>query len=182
MNALGLSGLAPGVLPKRWPTDWLQKSFVPFARWPDRGDIVDSVYYSELQAHFHATLCQFEVPLEVQGGFQLMDVHTHDSNLSFACTSATSTLMFKGGPDAVVIPSLAEPDQDYIDWKRPSDLQSVEGVVLQPQLELVGAPYNSNHPALVVFTDGIGFVVLQPWGRGIQCWHNFYCSIWLCAC
>jgi len=52
-------------------------------------------------------------------------------------------------------------------------LQSVEGVVTQAQLELMGALYNSNHPALVVFTDGINFVVLQPWGCGIQYWHTF---------
>lgn len=42
-----------------------------------------------------------------------------------------------------------------------SDLQSVEGVVTA-QLELMGALYNSRHPALAVFVDGVNFVTLQP--------------------
>lgn len=59
------------------------------------------------------------------------------------------------------------------DWKRPAELQSVESVLVQAQLELIGALFNSNHPALVVFTDGINFVLLQPWGRGIRFWQTF---------
>ena len=37
----------------------------------------------------------------------------------------------------------------------------------------MGSLFNSNHPALVVFTDGVNFVLLQPWGRGIKYWHTF---------
>ena len=34
--------------------------------------------------------------------------------------------------------------------------------------------FYSQHPALVVFTDGVNFVILQPWGHAIQYYHTFY--------
>ncbi len=49
----------------------------------------------------------------------------------------------------------------------------MESVVTQAQLELMGALYNSRHPALVVFSDGVNFVILQPWGFAIQYYHTF---------
>ncbi len=69
MNALGLSGLALGVLPKMWSTGWKRKQFVPFAQWPATGQILESTYAPHLEAHFHTALSLFEVPLDVQGGF-----------------------------------------------------------------------------------------------------------------
>ena len=85
--------------------------------------------------------------------------------------------MFNGGTDAVVVPygALVWQLQTRVlfDWKRAAELESVDSVLVQAQLELIGSLYNSNHPALVVFTDGISFVLLQPWGRGIRFWHPF---------
>ena len=85
--------------------------------------------------------------------------------------------MFNGGTDAVVIPLGSIPLQGQtrvlFEWRRPSDLQSVESVVTQAQLELMGALYTSRHPALLVVTDGVHFVVLQPWGETIQYFHTF---------
>ena len=49
----------------------------------------------------------------------------------------------------------------------------MENVATQAQLELMGALFNSRHPALVVFTDGVDVVILQPWGCAIQYWHTF---------
>ena len=86
--------------------------------------------------------------------------------------------MFNGGTDAAIIPHGAIPWQGQtrilFDWKSPLDLQSVESVVTQAQLELMGALHNSQHPALVVFTDGVNFVILQPWGHAIQYYHTFF--------
>lgn len=51
--------------------------------------------------------------------------------------------MFNGGTDAAVIPYRVTPWQAQtrvlFDWKRPSELQSVESVATQAQLELLGA-------------------------------------------
>ena len=176
MNALGLTGLIPGVLPKRWSRGWNQTHFVPFANWPAGGQIYEHTYAPQLLNHFLGALTIFDVPFGF-GGFDFKDVHTYNNRLSFACTTGASTIMFNGGTDAAVIPHGAIPWQGQtrilFDWKRPSDLQSVESVVTQAQLELMGALYNSRHPALVVFTDGVNFVILQPWGCAIQYWHTF---------
>ncbi len=177
LATLGLSGFAAGELPKRWPRGWAKKSYMPFALWPADGQIYEATYSSQLVAHFHASLGAFEVPLDVKDGFQLVDVHSQTGRLNFVCTTAASTLMFSGGTDAVVVPygALVWQLQTRVlfDWKRPSELRSVESVLVQAQLELLGSLFNSHHPALVVFTDGISFVLLQPWGRGIKYWHTF---------
>ncbi|KAL3144579.1 hypothetical protein ABBQ32_004303 [Trebouxia sp. C0010 RCD-2024] len=176
MNALGLSGMIPGVLPKRWSRGWNKKHFVPFMKWPTQGEIYENTYAPQLLHHFVGALTVFDVPFGV-GGFDFKDVHTQKTRLSFACTIGASTILFTGGTDAVVIPHGAIPWQGQtrilFDWKRPPDLQSVESVVTQAQLELMGALYNSRHPALVVFTDGVNFVILQPWGCAIQYYHTF---------
>jgi len=39
MNALGLSGMISGVLPKRWSRAWNKEHFVPFIKWPTQGNI-----------------------------------------------------------------------------------------------------------------------------------------------
>ena len=177
LATLGLSGFAPGDIPKRWTRGWAKVPYVPFTSWPDNGQVYEAVYAPQLLAHFHARLCAYEVPLDVKNGFELVDVHSHSSRLSFACTTAANTILFSGGTDAVVVPYGAIVWQlqtrVLFDWKRPADLQSVESVLVQAQLELIGSLFNSNHPALVVFTDGINFVLLQPWGRGIRFWHTF---------
>lgn len=177
MNALGLTGLVPGVLPKSWSRGWSQKQFEPFANWPSTGEIFENTYAPQLRSHFQGALSIFDVPFGV-GGFDFKDVGKYNSRLSFACTTAASTIMFNGGTDAAIIPHGAIPWQGQtrilFDWKRPSDLQSVETVVTQAQLELMGALHNSHHPALVVFTDGINFVILQPWGHAIQYYHTFF--------
>ena len=81
--------------------------------------------------------------------------------------------MFSGGMDAVVVPYGALVWQLQSDWKRPSELQSVVSIFVQAQLALTGSLFKSHHPALLVITDGIRFVLLQPWGHGIRCWHTF---------
>ena len=176
MTALGLTGLVPGMLPKRWARGWNQKHFLIFAKWPAGGQIYENTYATQLLNHFLEALTIFDVPFGV-GGFDFKDVRNYNNRLSFACTTGASTLMFNGGTDAAVIPHGAIPWQGQtrvlFDWKRPSDLQSVENVATQAQLELMGALFNSRHPALVVFTDGVNFVILQPWGCAIQYWHTF---------
>ena len=176
MTALGLTGLIPGVLPKSWSRGWKRKHFVPFANWPAEGQISENTYAPQLLSLFLGALTIFDVPFGV-GGFDFKDVRNYNSRLSFACTSGASTIMFNGSTDAAVIPHGAIPWQGQtrilFDWKRPSDVQSVESVVTQAQLELMGALYNSRHPALVVFTDGVNFVILQPWGCAIQYYHTF---------
>ena len=176
MTALGLTGLAPGTLPRRWARGWNQKHFALFAKWPAGGQTYENEYATELLNHFAEALTIFDVPVGV-GGFDFKDVRNYNNRLSFACTTGASTIMFKGGTDAVVIPHGAIPWQGQtrvlFDWKRPSELQSVESVVTQAQLELLGALFNSRHPALVVFTDGVKFVILQPWGCAVQYWHTF---------
>lgn len=85
--------------------------------------------------------------------------------------------MFTGGTDAVVAPHGAiqwqGETQILFDWKRPSDSEFVERNVTQAQLELMGALYNSRHPALIVVTDEVNFVILQPWGCAVQYDHAF---------
>ena len=176
MNALGLAGLAPGTLPGRWARGWNRKHFALFAKWPAGRQTYENTHATELLNHFVSALTIFDVPVGV-GGFDFKDVRNYNNRLSFSCTAGTSTIMFRGGTDAVVIPHGAIPWQGQtrvlFDWKRPSELQSVESIVTQAQLELMGALFNSRHPALVVFTDGVNFVILQPWGRAIQYWHTF---------
>lgn len=176
MNTLGLTGLVPGVLPKSWSRGWRQKQFEPFANWPLVGEVYENTYAPQLLSHFQGALGIFDVPFGV-GGFDFKDVRKYNSRLSFVCTTGASTIMFNGGTDAAIIPHGAIPWQGQtrilFDWNRPSDLQSVERVVTQAQLELMGALHNSHHPALVVFTDGINFVILQPWGHAIQYYHTF---------
>ena len=175
MHALGLTGLVPGVLPKSWSRGWRQKQFEPFANWPSVGEIYENTYAPQLYSHFEGALGTFDVPF---GGFDFKDVRKYKNRLSFACTTGASTIMFNGGTDAAIIPHGAIPWQGQtrilFDWKSPSDLKSVESVVTQAQLELMGALHNSQHPALVVFTDGVNFVILQPWGHAIQYYRTFF--------
>ena len=177
LATLGLSGFAPGDLPKRWTRGWAKTHYTPFTLWPRSGQSYEATFAPQLLAHFHARLCAYGVPLDAKDGFEFLDVHSHSSKLSFACTTAASTLIFSGGTDAVIVPYGAIVWQlqtrVLFHWKRPAELQSVESVLVQAQLELIGSLFNSNHPALVVFTDGINFVLLQPWGRGINFWHTF---------
>lgn len=148
----------------------------PFAICPEVGQISEATYPSQLVAHFRACLVVLEVPLDVKSGSELDDVHSQTGKLNFVCTTAASTLMFSSGTDAVVIPYGAMVRQlqtrVLFDWKTLSELQSVNSVLVQAQLVLLGF-FKSHHPALAVFADGISFVLLQPWGRGIKCWHTF---------
>ena len=43
-----------------------------------------------------------EVPLDVKNGFELLDMHSHTNELSFACTTVAGTITFNGGTAAVV--------------------------------------------------------------------------------
>ena len=104
LATFGLSGFAPGDMPKRWTRGWAKVPDVPFTSWPDSGQVYEAAYAPQLLAHFHARLCAYEVPLDVKNGFELLDVHSHSSKLSFACTTAASTILFSGGTDAVVVP------------------------------------------------------------------------------
>lgn len=104
LATLGLSGFAPGDLLKRWTRGWAKVPYVPYTSWLEHGQVYSAAHASQLLAHFHARLCAFEVPLDVKDGFELLDVHSHSSKLSFACTTAASTMLFSGGTDAVIVP------------------------------------------------------------------------------
>ncbi|KAL3140466.1 hypothetical protein ABBQ38_004725 [Trebouxia sp. C0009 RCD-2024] len=176
LTALGLTGLVPGTLPKRWARGWNQKRYSVFAEWPAGGQIDENTYAAQLLNHFVKALIVFEVPFGI-GGFDFKDVRNYNNRLSFACMTGASTVMFNGGTDAAVIPRGPIPWQGQtrilFDWKRRSELQSVESVATQAQLELLGALFNSRHPTLVVLTDGVNFVILQPWGCTIRYWQTF---------
>lgn len=113
------------------------------------------------------------------GGFEFKDVCNNrcKDRLSFTCTASGSTALFNGSTDAAVIPHGAIPWQGQtrvlFDWERLSQLQSVKQVATQAQLVLMGALCKSRHPALVVFTDGVNLVILQPWGHAIRYWQTF---------
>lgn len=177
LAVLGISGFAAGGLPDQWPHGWDQKSYMPFTLWPVGAQVYEATHKSQLCHHFHDSLTAFGVPLNIRDGFELMDVHHQTSKLEFACTTAASTIMFTGGTDAVVIPCGALmwelQTRVLFVWKMPHELRSVDCILVQAQLILMGSLFTSNHPALVVVTDGITFVLLQPWGRGVKYWHTF---------
>ena len=143
---------------------------------PAGGQIHKNTYAAELLNHYVEALTLFDVPFSVRG-FEFKDVRNYNNRLSFACSTGASTAMFSGGTDAAVIPSGVVPWQAQtrvlFDWRRPSELQSVESVATQAKLELLGALCNSRHPALVVVTDGVNLVILQPFGRAIRYWQTF---------
>ena len=68
LATLGLSGFAPGELPKRWTCGWAKLAYVPFASWPRTGHVYEATYGPLLLAHFHTCLCAYEVPLNVKNG------------------------------------------------------------------------------------------------------------------
>lgn len=178
LEVLGVSGLVLGELPSPWPRRWRQKHYLPFAKWPSGQQESEQNCVPQLLDQFREALIVFDVPFGI-GGFELKDVHTFTTKrLSFARNTGSTTIMFNGATDAVVIPFGSIPWQGQTRilfvWNRPSDLQSVESVVTQAQLELMEAFYTSRYPALVVVTDGVYFVVLQSWGETIiHYFHTF---------
>lgn len=114
------------------------------------------------------------------GGFELQNVRTQQY-LGFSVelpawlrTKGYSHLVFEGGCDAVVVPwgELLWYRQLRVvfDWKRPQDLcwDNIGGGTMQTPLQMLGALAHSEHPALVVSTDGCNFIVLQPSDVGIR--------------
>ena len=89
MNALGLSRMIPGMLPKRWSRGWNKKRFVPFTKWPTQGEFYGITYAPRLLDHFVGALTVFDVPFGVEE-FDFKDVHTHKTKLSFAGTTGAS--------------------------------------------------------------------------------------------
>lgn len=173
MVQLDLVSTSPGTLPSRWPRGYRSYSFTAY-QWPLEVD--EERESPKLQEHFEREVAKLGVLLG-EGGYQVLDVRGQD-RLSFQCCSATTTLAFNGGTDAVVTPFGEKSWElqlcELIDWKSPLSL-SVEGhssMGLEQRLELFGALYHSNRPPIVIFTDLNNFVIYQPYGKAIRYFHT----------
>jgi hypothetical protein len=177
LAAFGLASympIKPDMLPKFRGA--LRKSeYVPFALWGISPNEINSS--ADLCEHFRNQLAAFGEPM-VNGRFSLYDVRGQN-DLGFALATPTGQLVFNGGTDAVIVPSgqkiwWSRQLRVMFDWKTPQELQALAYIrtTKQGPLELVGGLANSEHPALVVFTDGINFVILQPYNISIRYLHT----------
>ena len=104
------------------------------------------------------------------GRYQIKDTRK-DYKLSFTCSTSTAEYQFSGGADAVIVPYGElewQQTRAIIDWKTPTSLTSVSSGDQQRKLELLGTLHHSNHPALVVSTDGVNFVIPQPYAAAVR--------------
>lgn len=124
--------------------------------------------------HFEQQLHQLRM-LSGNGGFEVLNVRHH--GVDFQIETDTAPLLCSSCTDAVLVPygELSWELQLHvvIDWKKPDSLQSLQGGKLQQTLELMGALFHSNHPALMVFTDLINFAIYQPYTNAVQYSHTF---------
>jgi hypothetical protein len=177
LAAFGLASftpIKPEMLPK-FSRKLMRSQYVPFALWGIAPDEVKSS--AALCNHFREQLAAFGEPM-VNGRFSLYDVR-NQNDLGFALATPGGQLVFNGGTDAVIVPSGQKiwwnrQLRVIIDWKTPQELQALAYIRTTKQgiLELVGGLANSEHPALVVFTDGINFVILQPYNISIRYLHT----------
>ena len=121
-------------------------------------------------AHFQQQLEHLGVAFG-PGAFQLLDVRQQD-RLGFCCNTASGTLVFHGGTDAVIVP-YGELNWELqlrmvVDWKTPESFKNLQKMDLQQKLELMGSLYHSNHPCIVVFTDLMNFAIYQPYADAIH--------------
>ena len=147
-------------------------SYSPYQHWPQRITVGDEDRHaSQLQTHFQQQLAALGVPFNRRGSYQLKDIRK-DYKLSFSCSTSRKEYQFKGGADAVVVPygelQWQLQTRVLVDWKIPTSLTSVSSGDEQRQLELLGALHHSNHPAVVVSTDGLNFVIFQPYSATIR--------------
>ncbi|KAK9901204.1 hypothetical protein WJX75_000120 [Coccomyxa subellipsoidea] len=105
------------------------------------------------------------------GSYQIKDIRK-DYKLSFTCSTPTAEYQFNGGADAVIVPygelQWQLQTRAIIGWKTPTSLITVTSGEQQRTLELLGTLHHSNHPALVVSTDGVNFVIFQPFGDAVR--------------
>ena len=173
MVQLDLVSTTPGELP-RWPRTgpFSSYSFSPY-QWP--ADYNEEKESPKLLKHFETEMAKLDVKLG-KDGFEVQDVRGQD-RLSFQCSTATATLAFNGGTDAVITPfgeqSWELQVRAVIDWKTPRSLTAYNTTDIQQKLELIGALHHSNHPAIVIFTDLVNFVIYQPHGKAIRYFHTF---------
>lgn len=75
-----------------------------------------------------------------------------------------------GGADAAVVPfgDLLWPEQIRMLFSWKGELQDMETV--QAQSQLMGCLLHSNHPAMLVCTDGTNFALFCPWQKGFHYW------------
>lgn len=52
----------------------------------------------------HILVFVHEVPFDVKNDFELLDMHSHTNEWSFACTTVAGTIAFNGGTAGVVVP------------------------------------------------------------------------------
>jgi hypothetical protein len=171
--SLGVDSLIDGQLPESWPADIMETEYVQFA-WPDGMSEVQVT--QDLLSHVLNQLRAFKVCMGQLGGFQMFDVRG-EHNLGFTCMSGGQQLICIGGADAVVIPFGQNLWQRHLrvvfDWKTPNQLRVVGNVLPQAKMEMCGAIFKSDHPALVVFTDGSDFVILQPYLMNVRIFQTF---------
>ena len=165
---IGVCGCTCGPVPKKWPCGWRAKQFIPLHS-PSLGSC-EAIQFSQLLTHFKAALRNFHAPFDTDGGFQFKDTGDEAEALSFASmTRSCGATQFVGGADAAVVPygDLSWPQQIRIlfSWTHPDELQDMETVLQQAQLQLMGCLLHSNHPAMLVCTDGTNFVCCSALGK-----------------
>ena len=173
---VGVCGCTCGPVPERWPRNWRAKQFIPL-RSPGVGSC-EALQFPQLHGHFKAALRNFHVPFDTDGGFQFKDVHDEAEALSSACKMhICGATEFVGGADAAVVPcgDLIWPQQIRMlfSWTHSGELQDMETVLQQAQLKLMGCFLHSNHPAMLVCTDGTDFVLFCPWQNSFHYWQTF---------
>jgi hypothetical protein len=171
--SLGVDKLIDGQLPESWPDNIRETKYVQFA-WPDN---MSELHVSQdLLSHMLNQLIAFNVCMDQLGGFRMLDVRGKNY-MGFSCMSEGQQLICNGGADAVVIPFGQNLWQRHLrvvfDWKAPSQLRVIGNVLPQAEMEMCGAIFKSDHPALVVFTDGSDFVILQPYLMNVRIFQTF---------
>ncbi|KAG5181944.1 hypothetical protein JKP88DRAFT_199638 [Tribonema minus] len=136
----------------------------------------EDVEAPKLFDHLKAQLAAFGVPFDKPQGFRMLDVHVNRDALTFDYPIADDKVVqFAGGTDAVVYPynviSWHMQLRVVINWKTPKAL-TVDLVDVQAKLELLCALSKSNHPALVVFTDDVNFIIYQPFKSALRMFHT----------
>ena len=172
VSQLGLVSFTPGSLPARWPHGYSRYVYTAYQQWPDQisqGD--EDKHALALRTHVQLELAKLQVPFDKAGSYQIKDIRK-DYKLSFTCSTPTAEYQFNGGADAVIVPygelQWQLQTRAIIDWMTPTSLITVTSGEQPRTLELLGTLHHSNHPALVVSTDGINFVIFQPFGDAVR--------------
>jgi hypothetical protein len=132
--------------------------------WPDQA--TEESMANSLMDHMRSELLERGVDMTVDG-FALIDARRKHQ-----FTVPASQQYFRGFADAAIV---ATRQIDWytqlrviFEWKNPVSWNAKpENVKLQAQLLLMGGLLVSNHPFLVVVTDGSRFLILQPYGKAV---------------